>query len=598
MAIALTRTYLVGPHKNPQGSDRIWFGSDRTKAAYYVTKVSFKVPAGFVGSSLSITTKGRNDYGGSTAMGKGKVYNFATTTVNVTDYSGMPYADTTFTTTAAISQNSTATLTATINKTFNANTTYYLYIWGASPSSVYSLLTHVSTELTLTGTYVVSYNANGGSGAPAAQNKTPGTALTLSSTKPTRTGYTFSKWNTKADGTGTNYNPGARYTTDAALTLYAIWTENYVRVAYNPNGGTVTNSAYGYNQYGWIMKIEGSVTYMHVQPYSQSYDPSNAATFGLVREGYNFDGNWYLYNQAEGITTTGLNQDTKYHSTVYYSYEDKTKTTANTSVVSCYLYAGWKAKTFTVSFDLNGGSGLQISGKQVTYDSTYGTLPTPSRTGYTFAGWFTAASGGTQVTASTVVKILANQTLYAHWTVKSYTYTLGSGTGVSTNGSTASGSKNYGTTITLKATANTGYTWSQWVSSNTSLVPNKSSANTSFTMPAGNITMTPSATANTYFVRYNGNGATSGSMSNSSHTYNISKALTANNFSRSGYEFIGWSTSTDGEVVYTDKQSVKNLSATNEATVDLYAIWKPLSQMFIWHDGAWHRALRYVYSTS
>ena len=65
--------------------------------------------------------------------------------------------------------------------------------------------------------------------------------------------------------------------------------------------------------------------------------------------------------------------------------------------------------------------------------------------------------------------------------------------------------------------------------------------------------MTPSATANTYFVRYNGNGATSGSMSNSSHTYNISKALTANNFSRSGYEFIGWSTSADGEVVYTDK---------------------------------------------
>lgn len=189
-------------------------------------------------------------------------------------------------------------------------------------------------------------------------------------------------------------------------------------------------------------------------------------------------------------------------------------------------------------------------------------------------------------------------TLYAVWKIDSYAYTLGTGTGVTTTGSTASGNKNYGTTITLKATANTGYTWSKWKSSNTSLVSDKTTANTTFSMPAGAITMTPSATANTYYIQYNGNGNTGGTMSNSTHTYNSAKNLSANAFIRDGYEFLGWAKSATGEVAYSDQESVINLSSTQGATVSLYAVWKPLSQLFVWHDGAWHRALRYVYTTS
>ena len=85
-----------------------------------------------------------------------------------------------------------------------------------------SFSTNISITLpTISRTYTVSYNANGGTGAPNSQTKTQNVTLTLSTTKPTRTGYTFSKWNTKADGSGTNYNPGASYTSNAALTLYA-----------------------------------------------------------------------------------------------------------------------------------------------------------------------------------------------------------------------------------------------------------------------------------------------------------------------------------------------------------------------------------------
>lgn len=71
-----------------------------------------------------------------------------------------------------------------------------------------------------------------------------------------------------------------------------------------------------------------------------------------------------------------------------------------------------------INFDEQGGS--SVANKYVYYDSTYGTLPTPTRTGYTFNGWFTAASGGSQVTSSTTVTTTSlNQTLYAQWTLDS-----------------------------------------------------------------------------------------------------------------------------------------------------------------------------------
>lgn len=73
-------------------------------------------------------------------------------------------------------------------------------------------------------TYTVSYNANGGSGAPSSQTKYQGYSLTLSSTTPTRAGYRFDGWNTNSSGTGTNYSSGGTYTADSGATLYAKWT--------------------------------------------------------------------------------------------------------------------------------------------------------------------------------------------------------------------------------------------------------------------------------------------------------------------------------------------------------------------------------------
>ena len=83
--------------------------------------------------------------------------------------------------------------------------------------------------------YTVAFDANGGSGAPTSQLKVHGTALTLSSTVPVRTNYSFYHWNTNASNTGTSYSPSGSYTANSAATLYAIW--NPI-ISFNANGGS------------------------------------------------------------------------------------------------------------------------------------------------------------------------------------------------------------------------------------------------------------------------------------------------------------------------------------------------------------------------
>ena len=138
--------------------------------------------------------------------------------------------------------------------------------------------------------------------------------------------------------------------------------------------------------------------------------------------------------------------------------------------------------------------------------TTYTTKDTENLTGTTGASITPAVkkyTGFTSPSTQTVTIAANGSTVVTYkYTRNKYTYTLGSGTGVTTSGSTASGDYYYGATITLKASANSGYTWSKWTSSDTSLVANKTTANTTFSMPAGAIKMTPSATLSTYTISY------------------------------------------------------------------------------------------------
>lgn len=162
--------------------------------------------------------------------------------------------------------------------------------------------------------YTVSYSANGGSGAPSSQTKWYDESLTLSSTKPTRTGYTFKGWSTSSTATTATWSAGGTYTTNATDTLYAVWKANTYTVSYNANGGSGAPSSqtktYGktltlsstvptrtnYNFVGWATSSTATTASYQA---GGSYTKNSAATLYAV---------WELAYSKPRITNISVNR--------------------------------------------------------------------------------------------------------------------------------------------------------------------------------------------------------------------------------------------------------------------------------------------------
>lgn len=152
-----------------------------------------------------------------------------------------------FTGTYSISGNGAATKAITVTfKNFNTDN-------GNSASKDVTL----SVSVPALPSWTIAYNANGGSNAPSSQTKWKDQSLTLSSTNPTRTGYTFKGWATSESG-AVAYASGASYTANAAATLYAVWQANTYTVKYDANGGTGA-PANQTKQYGTTLKLSSTI---------------------------------------------------------------------------------------------------------------------------------------------------------------------------------------------------------------------------------------------------------------------------------------------------------------------------------------------------
>lgn len=322
---------------------------------------------GYVGSNITASSGSYNNISGSPTL---KIVTVTSSSLPVTMYGtyssmGNPY---TVTSTDAISPQNRFIAVDVV--TGQDGQTYYFYSSGQGGAGVTSVSTSSVITATTPPTYTVSYDANGGSGAPGAQTKTYNVNLTLSSTTPSRTGYIFNGWNTASDYSGTTYSSGGTYSTDASVTLYAIWVAASYNLYYDANGGSVSPSS-------------------KLVTYNSTYGTLATPT----RSGYTFNG-WFT-------ATSGGSQITS--STTYSTASDST------------IYAQWTANTYTLTYNANGGL-VSPASKTVTYNSTYGTLPTPTRVGYTFNGWFTASTGGTQITSSNTYVTAGDSTIYAQWT--------------------------------------------------------------------------------------------------------------------------------------------------------------------------------------
>lgn len=218
--------------------------------------------------------------------------------------------------------------------------------------------------------YVITFMPNGG---VLSESNTKNVTYTKSYGTlpvPTKIGYTFAGWYTEITG-GTKIDNTSTLNTPSNQTLYAHYTPNTYTVILNSNGGSVSTSNI-----------------------SVTYDSTYSSLPTPIKTGYTFTG-WY----------TALSGGTQV-----------TASTKVTTASSHTLYARYAPNTYIVTLNSNGGS-VSTSNISVKFDSTYSSLPTSTRPGYAFNGWYTALSGGTQVTASTKVTTASNHTLYAHWTL-------------------------------------------------------------------------------------------------------------------------------------------------------------------------------------
>ena len=404
-------------------------------------------------------------------------------------------------------------------------------------------------KLLISRTYDITYDANGGTNAPAVQKKYWKENTTLSTKIPTKNSYLFSGWNTEEDGSGDDYFPGDTYSENEALYLYAQWTPIKYTVAYNGNGST-----------------SGSML-TQTFTYGKSY---NLAANGFVRSNYHFAG-WNT--KADGSGTS-------------YADKQSVKNLASTHGAKITLYAQWVKSTYTICFHANGGIG-SMANVTVPYDTSYN-LPTNKFTyqGYTFDKWKT--EDGTSVYGNeAAIKYSSSQlkngvlNLYAQWKINQYTLTITGDSGVEKI--TGSGTYNYGTTANVTYQIKPGYHIKNITGTTADGDPNGvwtghtgkgGTVNDTWTVKVCNRTIVVHTEPNTYTVKYDGNGNTGGSTASSNHTYGTAKALTANGYTKTGYSFNGWNTKADGSgTAYADKASVKNLTTANGGSVTLYAQW-------------------------
>lgn len=155
----------------------------------------------------------------------------------------------------------TGTYTVSKNVAGTIDVTVTFKIYDDTGKSATKSLTLKSVSVPAWTSYTVAYNANGGTGAPGSQTKWKNQTLTLSSTKPTRTGYEFKGWalsKENADDGTWYYQPGGSCGKNENLTLYAVWKANTYQVKYDANGGTGAPSAQT-KKYGTTLKLSSVI---------------------------------------------------------------------------------------------------------------------------------------------------------------------------------------------------------------------------------------------------------------------------------------------------------------------------------------------------
>ena len=251
------------------------------------------------------------------------------------------------------------------------------------------------------------------------------------------------------------------------------------------------------------------------------------------------------------------------------------------------LTAQWTANTYQVVFNKNSDA---ATGTMVAQDMTYDTEAALTANafaneGHSFAGWATSADGDVVYTDGQAVKNLTDVlsgtvNLYAKWTVNQYNAVVAIGSDATRTNLPAGWVDNNNGSFTKAF--DYGTAGADIIADFGSTAENTTKTGATFNrieyqqpiMGTQGMFLLAFWDANTYTVTFNANDqAATGTMAPQNMTYGTSAALTSNGFSKDGGAFRGWATSADGAVVYTNGQTVSNLTDVNGGNVNLYAVW-------------------------
>ena len=227
-----------------------------------------------------------------------------------------------------------------------------------------------------------------------------------------------------------NYSPSSAGTHKVVGSTWRTWSYNKGTSSRTETITLqVTNDAYTNHP-----KVTLDITIPALEKFTIKYYP-NGATSGMPTNTtqYQYYGKSLSIAKAPG--RTGYTFQGWKDSSTSKIYSANTSYTIKSDL---NLYAQWSIHLWTLTADANGGTIPATTGwtgtgnratKKINYGATYGTLPTPTKTGYNFKGWYTASSGGSPVSSSTTMGD-KNTTIYAHWTINSYTLSFSNISGV------------------------------------------------------------------------------------------------------------------------------------------------------------------------
>lgn len=312
-------------------------------------------------------------------------------------------------------------------------------------------------------TFSIVFNSNGGNGYQTSQNAIFGDYVKLNANKFYRIGYIFDGWSLKANSANPDFEDEEevtieKYPTNNKVVLYAVWKPIKYAIEFDANGGNGIMNSMQNLEYGTRYKLSSNAFY---------------------REGYIFKG-W-----SKTKNSTSIN---------YYDKSTISNLTSNDGT-TIKLYAIWQKEEYNISLNIDG----KISNKKVAYGEKLTKPASPTKTGYTFIGWFDTTTGKEYDFNKVVTKKIS---LIAKWKI------------------------------------------------------------------------------NSYRIVFNGNGNTKNNMPALVLQYGENFTLPSNTYIKNGYKFMGWSLSKNGNVQYTDKSSIKNLSTKNNDTVTLFAKWEKIKSNF------------------